>query len=328
MTKPRVSVVIPAFNREREIRRAIESCLTQRFTDYEVVVVDDGSTDGTCEAVRSYGDSRIKLVCHDTNRGVCPARNTGVANATADWVLFLDSDHELLPEALGEIAGSTSPDQAGIARLAFCYLCDDNRISPSPGFDRAVVDYEVYVRWTNFVKLSDCLHCARRVTFEQVRFPDCRTQELPYHFEFARRFKTRAFPDILARLHTDAPNRLSDWMTNEVDGTVRFNATEQAEGMIRLLADHGPAMRAYAPRTYEVCSRMAATYSFLAGERMQGCTLALKHLGRHPSSLHSWAIPGLGLLGPEAVRWGTALKTKIGRSFRPHRSPRAYLPQK
>jgi glycosyltransferase involved in cell wall biosynthesis len=325
MTKPRVSVVIPAFNREREIRRAIESCLTQRFTDYQVVVVDDGSTDGTCEAVRSYGDSRIKLVCHDTNRGMCPARNTGVASATADWVLFLDSDDELLPGALGEITSRTVPGEAGVDRLAFCYLCDDNRISPTPGFDNAVVDYEAYVRWTGFVQLSDCLYCVRRTTFEQMRFPDCRIQDLPYHFEFARRFKTRVFPDILAKLHTDARNRLSDCVTNKAHEAARFIAAEEAEGMIHLLADHGPAMRAYAPRTYEVCSRMAATYRFLAGERLQGCMLALKHLGRHPMSLHSWVIPGLGLLGPRALQWGTAFKTKIGRTFRPHRSQRAFL---
>jgi hypothetical protein len=128
-------------------------------------------------------------------------------------------------------------------------------------------------------------------------------------------------------LHTDARNRLSDWKTNQADGAASFNAAEQAEGMIRLLTDHGQAMRAYAPRRYAVCSRMAATYRFLAGQRMQGCALALKHLGRHPLSLHSWAIPGLGLLGPKAVRWGTAFKTKIGRTFRLHRSLRAFLLQ-
>ncbi len=325
MAEPRVSVVIPAFNREREIGRAIESCLTQRFTDYQVVVVDDGSTDGTCEAVRACRDSRIKMVRHDTNRGVCPARNTGVANATADWVLFLDSDDELLPGALSTVDEKVRTNTPDIARLAFSYLLDDGAVSPFPRFAGDAVDYEAYVRWTNDVQLSDFLQCVRRGTFDHVRFPESHIQELPYSFDFARRFRTRAFPDVLAKLHTDAGNRLSDWRSNKADGAASFNATEQAEGMIRLLADHGPAMRAYAPRTYEVCSRMAATYRFLAGKRMQGCTLALKHLGRHPMSLHSWVIPGLGLLGPRALQWGTAFKTKIGRTFRPQRSPRAFV---
>ena len=70
---PHFSIVMPAFNRRVAVRRAIESCLAQDFPSFEVLVVDDGSSDGTGEAVSSYSDPRVRLIRHQTNRGVCPA---------------------------------------------------------------------------------------------------------------------------------------------------------------------------------------------------------------------------------------------------------------
>src|SRR5579862_3104859 len=94
---PFFSIVIPAYNRSVEIVRAVDSCLRQDFSDFEIVVVDDRSTDHTAEVVRRYNDVRINLICHAANRGVCPARNTGVSHANGQWIIFLDSDDELLP---------------------------------------------------------------------------------------------------------------------------------------------------------------------------------------------------------------------------------------
>lgn len=97
---PRVSVVIPAWNREREIRASVESVLRQTLSDLEVIVVDDASTDGTAAAVEAIGDPRVRLVRHEANRGGSAARNTGIGAARADWVAFQDSDDEWLPAKL------------------------------------------------------------------------------------------------------------------------------------------------------------------------------------------------------------------------------------
>jgi glycosyltransferase involved in cell wall biosynthesis len=100
MTEPRVSVVIPAYERADVVGRAIDSALAQTVTDIEVVVVDDGSTDDTAAAVDGYEDERVRLLVHETNRGVSAARNTGVDAATGEYVAFLDSDDEWLPRKL------------------------------------------------------------------------------------------------------------------------------------------------------------------------------------------------------------------------------------
>ena len=107
---PAVSVVIPAYNRAASIRTAIESVLAQSWRDLELIVVDDGSSDGTVEAVRGIDDPRIRLVLHETNRGAAAARNTGIAEARAPWVAFQDSDDEWLPGKLEkQMARLTAP---------------------------------------------------------------------------------------------------------------------------------------------------------------------------------------------------------------------------
>jgi glycosyltransferase involved in cell wall biosynthesis len=100
MPEPRVSVVVPAYERGDVVGRAIDSALAQTVGDIEVVVVDDGSSDDTGAVVEAYDDERVRGLAHETNRGVSAARNTGVAAATGEYVAFLDSDDEWLPRKL------------------------------------------------------------------------------------------------------------------------------------------------------------------------------------------------------------------------------------
>jgi glycosyltransferase involved in cell wall biosynthesis len=95
---PNVSVVIPAYNAAKFIRRTIDSVLAQNYTDCELIVVDDGSTDDTGRVVRSYG-SKVRYV-HQANAGDGPARNAGIAAAKGNWIAFLDHDDEWLPDKL------------------------------------------------------------------------------------------------------------------------------------------------------------------------------------------------------------------------------------
>src|SRR5262245_17372690 len=99
MGAPLFSVVIPTLNRAHLLPSAIASVLAQTDDDFELVIIDDGSTDDTEAVVRDAGDARI-VYQFQQQTGVSAARNAGIALARGTWLVFLDSDDELLPSAL------------------------------------------------------------------------------------------------------------------------------------------------------------------------------------------------------------------------------------
>jgi len=110
---PAVSVVLPTYNRGYCLRRAIDSVLAQTFTDFELIVVDDGSTDDTREVMRSYDDPRIVYVHNDANKGQPVRLNDGIRRARADLIAFQDSDDEWMPTKLArqvEVMRSQPPE--------------------------------------------------------------------------------------------------------------------------------------------------------------------------------------------------------------------------
>ena len=101
---PKISIVMAAYNEEHEIGRAIESILAQTFIDWELIVIDDGSTDATADVVRRYAekDSRINLVCNGTNMELSVSLNKGIGLAQADLIARADADDINLPERLSK----------------------------------------------------------------------------------------------------------------------------------------------------------------------------------------------------------------------------------
>ena len=94
-----ISIIIPLYNKELTIKDAIKSILSQSFTDFELIIVDDGSTDKGPNIVKSFQDDRIRLISQE-NQGVSKARNKGIEEAIGDWLLFLDADDKLGKDCL------------------------------------------------------------------------------------------------------------------------------------------------------------------------------------------------------------------------------------
>jgi len=101
-SNPLVSIVMPAYNSAAYIGVAIESVLAQTYKNWELIIIDDGSHDGTADVIRRYSkdEHRIRVLTHEKNKGIAVARNLGFASASGDWIACLDSDDMWLPNKL------------------------------------------------------------------------------------------------------------------------------------------------------------------------------------------------------------------------------------
>lgn len=120
-SEEKVSVVIPTYNRAASIGASIQSVLNQTYQNFEIIIVDDGSTDNTCQIIETFADDRIRYICLEQNGGVSRARNTGIRLSESDFVAFLDSDDEWLPEKLEKQMQMMlhAPDNVG---LVYCRM--------------------------------------------------------------------------------------------------------------------------------------------------------------------------------------------------------------
>jgi glycosyltransferase involved in cell wall biosynthesis len=122
---PLVSVVIPAYNRAATITAALESVQEQTYRHWEAITVDDGSRDETAAIVVAMAarDSRIRLVREGRNRGAQAARNSGIRAARGEWICFLDSDDQFLPESIERLLRVAAQENVSVVH-AECYVRD------------------------------------------------------------------------------------------------------------------------------------------------------------------------------------------------------------
>ena len=113
---PEVSVIIPVYNTEQFLEDCLNSVLAQTFTDFEIIAVDDGSTDNSAAIVKQFAakDNRIVII-HQENKGLSEARNTGIKAARGNWITFVDSDDMLAPSFLQKLWDAATQNKANIA---------------------------------------------------------------------------------------------------------------------------------------------------------------------------------------------------------------------
>lgn len=306
MPDPFFSVVITTYNRARIVRRCLDSCLAQTDGDFELVVVDDGSSDGTVEALRSDPDPRLRVVAHERNRGINPSRFTGVANARGEWVVVVDSDDELLPGALARLREVIAelPPQVRVVRSR--QLHDDGTITPSfvPG---EPYGYEGRIRWAEAEGGQDAARCLHRSVFEAAPYIDGRrgAMETLFELNLAETATSVCVEDVLTKVHSDAPN---SWLRASASPDVIPRLRREAPDMLWMaettLERHGEALRRFGPRQYVTVLRIASTQAFLFGQRRKGAGYGLRALRRKPIDPAAWITLVLGLLGPWAVARG------------------------
>ncbi len=201
---PLVSVIIPVYNCSNTLRRALSSVARQTMSNYEIIVVDDGSTDGSAAVARSFTGIDIKVIRHEINRGASVARNSGIRSARGTYIALLDSDDEWFPHKLEKQLHflTDSTHQRSVCCSAYLFFKRDveGGITINSGSD----DTPPNLLWGCTLSPGTPL-VANRACFEQVGLFDKslkRLEDWDWLLRCSRRYHIYVFPEPLARVYS------------------------------------------------------------------------------------------------------------------------------
>ncbi len=170
-----ISIIVPVYNTAPYLEECLDSLLAQSFSDIEIVIVDDGSTDGSGMICDTYAerDERI-LVFHTENRGLSAARNLGIDRSHGLWLMFVDSDDWVEPEFCAIPYRAALENAADLVIFDMIWYRKDSRIRDLPSLSRGVVSFDEAV---DKGYVSACNKLYRRSLFDSTRFPEGRISE-------------------------------------------------------------------------------------------------------------------------------------------------------
>ena len=175
----KISVIVPAYNSENFISETLDCLLSQSLKDIQIIVVNDGSTDGTDKIINAYAEKNANILpVFQENAGVSAARNNGIDRAEGEYILFLDSDDLLGKDALEQMCNALDETQADIALCrveSFGISCASNPIVDSLVRDKSISCYDKRLLW-NFLVSNKCYR-AKTLKESGVRFPEMKYSE-------------------------------------------------------------------------------------------------------------------------------------------------------
>ncbi len=306
---PFFSIFVSVYNRPEEIKRCVQSCLEQSFGDFEVIVVDDCSTDRTYAELEKITDPRVKLIRHSVNKGQGAARNNGVAAAKGDWLIRLDSDHALLSGALENLHQKCLAIPHEIDNIGARYRWDTGQITPY-SVPEQPLDYPARIRWAEAEGGHDYVSCSRRRVFQRMRWFECMDTNSLMQLDQASMFLTQMYPDEIAMEYSDSPSILRSPAKLRWKMRTKW-AHAQADYLELLLSKHGEALRKYGPWQFKRALRFAAFYSFLSGRKMKGLNYSVRYLKTAPGSFSGWMLLIFGVIGPAAMEFAYILRDRF-----------------
>ncbi|RKY32600.1 MAG: glycosyltransferase family 2 protein [Candidatus Omnitrophota bacterium] len=234
---PTVSVVIPTYNRAHLVGRAIESVLNQTFQDFEILVVDDRSVDNTEKVVNDFNDARIRYIKHRINMGGNATRNTGIKNSKGEYIAFLDSDDEWLPEKLKKQIDTFQKmsNKVGLVYSWVEMIDEKGKLFRKLNF---VVKGRVLqnILRGNFIPSSTVVvkkECFDEVGLFDESFVSCQDREM--WTRIATKYEMEVVPEYLARMYRDKKISISASPKKVVYGYyqyfIKFQKLYLSEGM-------------------------------------------------------------------------------------------------
>lgn len=263
---PLISVIIPTYNRSQVLLRAIESIICQTFTDWELLVVDDCSTDDTVHIVTqiSQKDSRVRYHKLPQNSGANAARNLGIRQSASDIISFLDSDDVMHPDNLSkQYVAFTSNPNLGVSYVGADYYDGEKYISTVHNGMRGSLETYLFLNLKGLGS-STSGFAVRRSVFGQVGcFDDqmASQQDLDFLVRAARDFYIDYLEDCNTMMYINSNNRISDNVQKVILGEIQF--MQKHESRIRELGVYHHVARKLA-RKYAIYDKnLKLAYTFL-----------------------------------------------------------------
>ena len=172
---PFFTVIIPLYNKENYVENALKSILNQTFTDFEVLIVNDCSTDKSVSKIESYLSEKVRLIHHEKNKGLSATRNTGIKNASANYVTYLDADDLWKPTFLETINRLiTNFPEAKIYGTNYEEIYGEKILKPHNGSDSLTISFEGIIDFFK-INLKQGIYnhgsvCFHKSVFEKVGF--------------------------------------------------------------------------------------------------------------------------------------------------------------
>lgn len=302
MSEPVLSIVVPAYNVERYVGEAVASALAQTLAGIEVVVVDDGSTDGTPAVLASLADPRLRVV-RQANAGLSAARNAGIRAARAELVGFLDGDDRWHPgKAARHLAHMRDEPGVGISYSHSAYVDEDGRdtgrrlvsASASPDLRAMILRNRVGNGSTPVVRAA----CFREAgTFDET-LRSCEDWEMWVRILRDTRWRAGLVPEVLTdyRINTRSLSMMDPAPFLRAAEAAAARVRRETPGMPGSVVDRGLAM------SY----RIAATKAYVSGDRRTALGLVGRALRLAPSLAVSDPRLAGTLAALAAPRWATA----------------------
>lgn len=259
ISHPTVSIILPTYNREKLISFAIQSVLNQTCSDFELIIVDDGSQDNTTNLVSKFNDSRIRYIHHYQNAGVSAARNTGIEQAKGQYIAFLDSDDEWLPEKL-EQQLQIFQDQPTVA-VIYSWLIKESQNNQSQTIRSSKYRGYIYgdLLYSNFIGTPSTVIVKRECFDSGIRFdphlPCCEDWDVWLKLAKFYQFEVILAPLVKYREHSQV-NRGST------------NSKAVTEGYLRFLEKHHTNIKEKYHELGNFSNSCKATYFFNIGRRL------------------------------------------------------------
>ncbi len=292
-----ISIITTTYNRAGTLGRALDSVLRQTFRDWEVIVVDDGSTDDTDAVLAAHQDHRIRVLRHPHNRGVSAARNTGFDAMRGDWFTILDSDDEMTPDALATFARLIA--RHGDTLDSISCNCIDSRTGAlsGHGFDRHQwLDYDTLASRAggeHWGVIRSRLLAGRRFN-EQIA-----GQEAVLWWKIHRGAGIFYLHRGLRIYHTEGTDSINRDRSYDPARIARMNRSFRT--LFTEEAAYVAYLRARNRRMYAGLLSDAAVWFRLAGDRAHAWSRVRQHL-RYGSPVRSLALMALMLVGASSIR--------------------------